>query len=403
MNSPQPNHRPGTVSKRRRRSGNRKTRARNLRLVAACAIGIAILFFMRPLRGPGVFGTGKSQGLGEVPVQAPEPGPPVVEPENKPVSALGETRARKVSELAERPNELGKVPVIMYHVIGESESDWVRTAANFRRDLERYYELGYSLVPLQSYLTGEIDLPAGVSPLVITFDDATAGQFRLIAKKYVEDNGARKSLEHNVPDPDSAVGILLEFSKAHPGFGHAATFFVDFPAPFEVPGEVREKLNYLLDCGMEIGNHTYNHRNLRDCSADVIQMELGKQSGEIEQLTGRRPLSLALPYGGYPKDSSNKKHLMAGEYQGTAYENRAVLLVGAEPALSPYHESLNKAAIPRIRGSEEELSKWLEYLDSSGTRYVSDGKAGTITVSEREQDSIAGAFRDTYEIVLLPD
>jgi hypothetical protein len=135
----------------------------------------------------------------------------------------------------------------------------------------------------------------------------------------------------------------------------------------------------------------------------MIQMELGKLSAEIQKLTGQRPLSLALPYGSYPRDPANKQYLMAGEYQGIAYENLGVLLVGAEPALSPYHVSFNRAAIPRIRGSEEELSKWLDYLDSSGSRYVSDGQADTIAVPERQLDKLAEAFSGTYDLVVLPE
>lgn len=391
MNSSQKNH---------KRCRNRRTRPLTWNTIAVCALGIVVLFVAKPLGFIGIFGLGNGLVPGEEPGQIQEPDPPVAGPQLPP---LEEKRAAKLSRLAERPNELGKVPIIMYHVIGEPESEWVRTPDNFRRDLERYYELGYSLVPLQAYLRGEIDLPAGTSPLVITFDDATIGQLRFVTRKYAEDQGARKPLEHKVPDPDSAVGILLEFSQEHPDFGHAASFFVDFPAPFEVPDEVHAKLNFLLECGMEIGNHTYNHRNLRDVPADMIQMELGKLSAEIQKLTGQRPLSLALPYGSYPRDPANKQYLMAGEYQGIAYENLGVLLVGAEPALSPYHVSFNRAAIPRIRGSEEELSKWLDYLDSSGSRYVSDGQADTIAVPERQLDKLAEAFSGTYDLVVLPE
>lgn len=383
-------------SSRRRR---RRTGALGRSFIAVCAIGMAVLLFTKPPALIGMLGPGNAQGIQE-PGQANEPGLPASEPQHL-VSPLEEKRRERVSQLAEKPDELGKVPIIMYHVIGEPESEWVRTPDNLRRDLERYYELGYSLVPLQAYLKGEIDLPEGVSPLVITFDDATIGQFRFVTRHYVEDDGARKPMEHKVPDPDCAVGILLEFSRKHPGFGHAATFFVDFPAPFEVPGEVRDKLNFLLECGMEIGNHTYNHRNLPDVPADVIQTELGKLSADIQKLTGQRPMSLALPYGSYPRDPDNKQYLLAGEYQGDAYENLGVLLVGAEPAPSPFHVALNRAAIPRVRGSEEELSKWLSYLDSSGTRYVSDGNVGTIAVPEGELDKIAPKFVDRFDLIVI--
>ncbi len=314
-------------------------------------------------------------------------------------SPLEERRFMKINQLAKSPNELGMVPIIMYHQIDEPESEWVRTPDNFRRDLERFYELGYSLVSLQSYLAGHIELPAGVSPLIITFDDGSAGQFRYITKRYIDDNGARLPMEVLIPDPDSAVGILLDFSKEYPEFGHAATFFLNFPAPFGIPIEVDRKLNFLLSHGMELGNHTYNHKNLGNCCKNVIEAELGEQSRAIEQITGVKPLSLALPYGVYPRCDDCKKYLMTGEYQGHVYENRAVLLVGAEPALSPYHLHLDKSVLPRIRGSEEELSKWLKYLDDSNTRYISDGNSEVITVTKSERLYIDEAFSETYDIM----
>lgn len=370
-------------------------------LLAVCVIGVAVLLLVNHLMGKELLKSEKGS------VEAfPKGGFSHMGPE-KPiatcVSPWDERREKKISELARRPNELGTVPIIMYHAIGEPESDWVRTPDNFRADLMRFYELGYSLVPFQSYLSGQMDLKAGVSPLIITFDDSSAGQFRFVTKKYVSEDGARIPLELKVPDPNSAVGILLEFSGKHPGFGHAATFYLNFPAPFGSPDEKADKLRYLLECGMEIGNHTYNHKDLLDCPKDVIMAELGKQSNEVERLTGVKPLSLALPYGNYPRDGANKQYLLQGQYEGVSYRNLGVLLVGAEPALSPYHQSLNKAALPRIRGSEEELSKWLRYLDDSGTRYVSDGSLATIAVPESRKDDVSETFGDGFEIVIVPN
>ena len=47
-----------------------------------------------------------------------------------------------------RPNELGEIPIWMYHNIREPEAIWVRTPENFRADLQRFYDLGYRLVSL---------------------------------------------------------------------------------------------------------------------------------------------------------------------------------------------------------------------------------------------------------------
>jgi len=322
--------------------------------------------------------------------------------DEKPLSPEEEERLSIVSQLSQRPNEMGKVPIIMYHAISEPESDWVRTPENFKKDLERFYKLGYTLVPFQSYLSGEIDLPRGTSPLILTFDDSTLSQFRLIDGDYQGILGKEFLPQGKMPDPRCAVGILLEFSEKHPDFGCAATFFADFPAPFDVPEEVEQKLNFLLACGMEIGNHTYNHKDLREASPEVVQMEIGKQSNEIFNLTGVKPLSLALPYGNYPRIDEAKKYLAKGEFEGIEYENKGILLVGAEAALSPYHKFLDPLALPRIRGSEEEITKWLKYLDTSKTRYISDGSVHTLSCPEEELDNIAADLPNLYELVIIP-
>lgn len=384
-----------------RRKKRLERRNRNLKRFAIALAFVLLLYGVTLWLGPSALGKfsllgGKTPAV-VGPTQDPEPSIP-----EESLSALEQERVQRIRELAERPNELGKVPIIMYHVIGEPESEWVRTPQNFRNDLERFYRLGYSLVPLQAYLSGKMDVPEGATPLVLTFDDSTVGQFRLIDGNYTHSLGKEDLPEGKMPDPDCAVGILLEFSREHPDFGHAATFFADFPAPFDVPDEVEEKLNFLIACGMEVGNHTYNHKNLGDVSSDILRMEIGKQSNSVFKITGIKPLSLALPYGTYPKDKQVRKYLLEGEFEGVSYENRGILLVGAEAALSPYHKVFDPTAIPRIRGSEEEMSKWLKYLDDSGTRYISDGSLDTISFPEDRKENVADDLPDSYDVVVIP-
>lgn len=277
-----------------------------------------------------------------------------------------------------KPNELGKVPIIMYHAIGDTDADWERSRDSFRNDLKRFYDLGYSLIPLKDYLTGEISAPAGRAPLVLTFDDATSGQFRMIESEL---DGTW------IPDPECAVGMLLEFSEAHAEFGHAATFFVDFPAPFGDTDRVEENLTFLVEHGMEIGNHTYNHRNLESASPEIVAKEIGSLANKVRELCGYEPISLALPYGGYPK---SEEGLASGEWEGQGYTNLGVLLVGAEPAPSPYSSKFSPLAIPRIRGSQDELDKWLGNFERYPEgRFISDGQASTVTVREGEEKNLA--------------
>ena len=105
--------------------------------------------------------------------------------------------------------------ILEYHKIDNPEGRWTRTPENFKGDLKRLWELGYRLVALTDYLDGKISLPAGTSPVILTFDDSSPGQFR-----YVQRGGDW------VIDPECGLGILEAFAREHPGFGRAATFYV---------------------------------------------------------------------------------------------------------------------------------------------------------------------------------
>ncbi len=278
--------------------------------------------------------------------------------------------------LHSKPNELGKIMIIMYHDVQEKEGEWVRSRDNFCQDLQRFYDLGYTLIPFNSYLKGEIDVPAGRAPLVFTFDDGTSGQFKMI-----QENGQK------VVDPDCAVGMLLAFSEEHPDFGHAATFYINFPAPFRAADSVAENLDFLVQNGMEIGNHTYNHEDLASASPTKVAEEIGSLANKVREISGYEMLSLALPYGGYPK---SKENLGSGHWEGQEYVNLGVLLVGAEAAPSPFSKQFNPMAIPRIRGSQVELDKWLGYFQKyPERRYQSDGDPNTVTILENDLEDLA--------------
>jgi len=285
-------------------------------------------------------------------------------------------------ELAQyRPNELGQVMILMYHQIGEPESEWTRTPDNFRRDLEELYRRGYRLVNLLDYVRGDIGLPAGTSPVTLTFDDGSQGQFNFIEGE----NGPEI-------DPDSAVGILEQFCQDHPDFGKAATFYIYYPVPFRQRDYIHQKLEFLRDNGYEIGNHNYTHGNLAHLPREKALEELtlnAKTTAEL--LPGYEVRSLALPYGASPQD---KTILATGEHEGFVYTNEAVLKVGAGPAASPFATGFDSMALPRIRASETKVNgvgfyDWLEYFEAyPERRYVSDGKPGLLTAPEKYRDKL---------------
>jgi len=278
--------------------------------------------------------------------------------------------------LQHKPNELGEVMILMYHEIGYPESAWRRTPENFRLDLENLYEQGYRAISLMDLVRGNIDIPAGTSPVVLTFDDGNKGNFY-----YLENNGELELA------PDCAVAIMEKFYQEKPDFGLAATFFIYYPNPFRQTQYIEKKLNYLAARGFEIGNHTFGHTNLAQLNASEIQRELAQHvQATQEYLPGYEVNSLALPYGGFPRE--NQELLLEGSYEGVAYRNEAVLLVGSNPGFPPFHQKFNRSRIPRIRASELEtdgvgMYDWLEYFrQNPHKRYISDGDPHYVTAPE---------------------
>ena len=278
-------------------------------------------------------------------------------------------------------NELGRVMILEYHKIDLPEERWTRTPDNFRRDLQRLWERGYRLVSLNDYLDGRIALPKGTTPVILTFDDSSPGQFR-----YLEKNGDW------VVDPDCAVGILEQFEKDHPGFGRAATFFVLPGASppnrlFNQPDLVGKKLAYLKSRGFEIGNHTLWHANLAKYDEATVRKQLLEAQEWVQKhLPGYRFRSLALPMGAYPEDA-----VAAGVelFNGSAYRHDAVLMVAGGAALSPHARGLDLYHLPRIQATEAELGYWIGHFDKRGEeRYMSDGDPATVTVPRGQMGQV---------------
>lgn len=277
------------------------------------------------------------------------------------------------------PNEMGRIPVLEYHLIGERESRWSRNWERFARDLELLHALGYRPITVRQLVRGEIDLPAGLSPVVITFDDASPGQFR-----YIERDGQL------VVDPRSAVGIWDAFAARHPEWKGGGTFCV-LTAASEghalfgekgIQGQRSEwrhrKVRYLVDQGHEVCNHTLYHVNLaRSSSAFGIEQIARAQLAVDSAVSGYRMTSFALPLGEWPADRSI---LRSGRWtdprtgREVRYAIDAILMVAGGPARSPRDPQFDPLRIPRVQVFADELERTLDQLDRNGTRYVSAGR-----------------------------
>lgn len=271
-----------------------------------------------------------------------------------------------------KANELGKVLILEYHLIQPGSGEWVRTAEDFRRDLDLLYRTGYRSVALSDYVQGNIDIPAGTHPVILTFDDSSPGQFR-----YLVQNGKKEI------DPDCAVGMLMEFKKRHPDFGMHATFFVlpGAKEPHKLFGQPEfesEKLRELAALGFEIGNHTLWHANLKKYDATVVRKQLALAVQAIQAaVPGYKVHTLALPFGVYPKDPGLA---VSGSYNEISYHNDAILKVSGGPAPSPFSIHCDFLHLPRIQVTGNDLQRIISYFEKHPAEvFVSDGKADTVT------------------------
>jgi Polysaccharide deacetylase len=283
---------------------------------------------------------------------------------------------------AQPANLLGRIPVLEYHVIaGDKNALYTRTAASYRNDLDTAYKLGYRPITISQMLDKDFrDVPAGMSPLVVVFDDASDSQFR-----YIEKDGKL------VVDPTSALGIWEDFAKTHPGWKPRAVFcmlngaqaghnfFGDSP---KYGGQKREwrfqKVKYLADQGYELCDHTVWHMKLNKYPDAAVQQQIaGNAMGIDSAVPGYKIRTMALPYGLWPK---NRPLAWQGSWTDPKtgkthdYKFDAVLEVSGGPTRSPYDPQFNPKSINRIEAIGDDIPKTLTRLDQTKTRFVVGAK-----------------------------
>jgi hypothetical protein len=263
-------------------------------------------------------------------------------------------------------------------VIGDTQSLYQRKRETFRADMEMLYSRGYRPITIAQMLDKDFSaVPAGMSPVVFVFDDASASQF-----KYIDKGGGKLDI-----DPTSAIGIWNDFAKSHPGWTGKAVFcmlnggasghnfFGDGPrwegqhAAWRFP-----KVKWLADNGFELCDHTLWHAQLSKYSDAVVQEQIARnQMGIDSAVPGYKIRTMALPQGLWPK---NRRLAWQGTWtnpktgQAVPYKFDAVLEVAGGPTKSPYDPTFDPHSISRVQMFDDELKKDLDKLDKTKTRFV---------------------------------
>lgn len=324
--------------------------------------------------------TQTGDSTGQPPTTQPSAETPQTAPTESP-AASGPTPLTPEQLLQYRPNELGQVPVLEYHQFSSPPEQFVRTPDQFRNDLQWLYDHNFYVITMREFLDDAINAPAGKRPVILTFDDSHVEQFRLSAL----DNGQLAL------DPNCAIGIMETFFAAHPDFGRGGVFavlpqqFFNWPSAQDQNDYVQQKMDFLLDHGYELSNHSYDHVSLAEISEEEIIFELCAWNDWIHTIRPDAQLdSITLPYGMYPvgENGPGDDTLFKGcEYEGRQYSWRCALQIGANPATPPIANTYDPYAIARIQAFDEELNKWFEVFETDpGILYVSDGDPNTVTI-----------------------
>lgn len=298
-------------------------------------------------------------------------------------------------------DELGEVPIMMYHGIHNKKSSetnytggnvdkdgYQRTSEAFANDLEFYYNSGYRMIRLTDYVDGNIDVELGKSPIILTFDDGLENAIKVIG---LDSKG------NIIIDPNSAVGILEDFKKKYPDYNVTATFFVN--GGIFQQEEYNEKiLKWLIDNGYDIGNHTYTHVNFSQVDSNKSIEEVGKLYELLDKIIpGKYVNIVALPFGSpYKLDHENMQYIFNTNYNGKEYITKSTLRVGWKSESSPFYQDFNPKFLKRIRaydndGKEFDIEMNFKLLEKN--RYISDGNKDTIVVPKAEEHLI----NQTYE------
>ncbi|MFC5186315.1 polysaccharide deacetylase family protein [Actinomadura harenae] len=282
-----------------------------------------------------------------------------------------------------KANELGQVPVFMYHrIMKHPQASLDRSTRELYTELTRLARTGYYPITAAEFASGRLDVPLGRHPVVLTFDDSTPGQFSLDAQ--------------GNPAPDTAVAIIQQVARENPGFRPVATFYCNADL-FALGPRAAEGLRWLIQNGFEVANHTVTHPDLRTLSKSGVQKEIAGMEDKLVSLTGRHTTTFAYPFGSIPHNRT------WAQREDGKYSFQIVFLAGWKPSESPFDKVFDRWAATRIR-SEGKIKEndcrtfcstaWLDWLDAHPQeRYTSDGDPGTVTFPKTFEKRLAKQYR----------
>ncbi|MCO5219577.1 MAG: hypothetical protein M9909_12195 [Thermomicrobiales bacterium] len=304
-----------------------------------------------------------------------------------------------------RPNELGFVPVLMYHnIVAEDayqdprvDPFMYRTYDQFWNDMLWLYEHDFYLVGMNQVVSGNYDIPLGKHPIVFTFDDGSSLHF----SAQLGDDGEL------IIDPNCAVGLMERFYEQYPDFGRGAHFGLvpwhKFSWPqFEEDDLFETKVQWLIDHNYEIGNHTLTHDDLTAIDLDEFARTISGPAIWADEFMGAdHPMNatrvLTLPFGMYPteEDQPERVDMLANgfDYDGYHMQLTGVLRLNGGSTRSMWSTNWNPFALPRIPVQDDVFDEFKSVvLEDPGRYYATDGDPETVTIPWPLSEGLTGTL-----------
>ena len=287
-----------------------------------------------------------------------------------PVQVLPNSTPSPVRVKATVFQDLPEVPILMYHRFnpnsGARSEQYKVTLTDLDAHIAALYDAGYSLVSLEDWLRGEIILPDGRKPLIITIDDLFyADQISL------DPNGD--------PATYSGIGRIWQFYQEHPDFNFHLALFYNFGdkgfanryenGAFYIEQGWEMDRAKAIAWGIQNGavpyNHFYNHPNLKYLSPEEVLWHLEENEAALEEalnLVGESALIenlsniLALPYVVWPETDEGKQVLY--NYRSPNGAPVSAILEandGADvrPLPAPFAETFDPQHVKRLNAVQE--------------------------------------------------
>ena len=200
--------------------------------------------------------------------------------------------------------------------LGRGFADYFVTVREFRGIVDGLWRNGWTLVDAHRAMTGQVLVPPGRKPLVLSEDDVNYYAYfkgRGLASRLVLDGDAvRAELPDGTLSDDDLVPIIDDAVRRHPSFsadgakgllaltGYEGLFGEhDVATDPDARARVRALADRLRATGWTLASHTYGHINLTTASVRRISTDTERWRALVGDLLGPVDM-LVYPYGARP-------------------------------------------------------------------------------------------------------